>query len=131
MLNNRFIYFIGFIAFSYFALNFFESSYQGKVISSSGVTIVVEVDGFPKCGRSGGTMKVKYEQKLYSINIGINDCVQGRYRHGDKVEVLYGKIYDKMRLPSERTELLYWMSIFFFTVPLYCLLQLIKPSKKK
>gem|GEM_PF-2094188 len=129
--KNKVIYLIAFIAFTYFALNFFKTSYQGKVINANGVSVVVEVDGVPNCGRSSNTMDVKFKQKIYNINIGKNDCIEGRYKNGDKIEVLYGKEYDKMQLPSERSNLLYWMSIIFFMIPLYCLLQIIKPFKKK
>ncbi len=129
--KNRVIYLIAFIVFAFFALNFFRTSHQGKEINNNGISIVVEVVGVPNCGRSSNTMDVKYKQKLYNINIGKNDCIEGRYKNGDKIEVLYGKQYDKMQLPSERSELLYWMSILFFAIPLYCLLQIIKPFKKK
>lgn len=129
--KNRVFYLVAFIAFTYFALCFFRTSHQGKVINATGVSVVVEVDGVPDCGRSSNTMDVKYRQKSYNINIGKNDCIEGRYKNGDKVEALYGKEYDKLQLPSERSELLYWMSILFFVIPLYCLIQIIKPFNKK
>lgn len=128
--KNRVVYLIAFIAFTYFALNFFRTSHQGKVINANGVPVVVEVLGMPNCGRSSNTMDVKYEQKVYNVSIGKNDCIEGRYKNGNKIEILYGIEYDKMQLPSERSDLLYWMSIIFFIIPLYCLLQVIKPFKK-
>lgn len=128
--KNRVIYLIAFIAFTYFALNFFRTSHQGKVISANGSPVTVKVTGVPNCGRSSNTMDVKYKQKVYNINIGKNDCIEGRYKNGDKIEVLYSKEYDKMQLPSEKSNLLYWMSIIFFIIPLYFLLEIVKPFKK-
>jgi hypothetical protein len=128
--KNRIFYLVAFIAFTYFALNFFMTSYQRKVISANGSPVTVKVTGVPNCGRSSNTMDVKYKQKVYNINIGKNDCIEGRYKNGDKIEVLYSKEYDKMQLPSEKSNLLYWMSIIFFIIPLYFLIEIVKPFKK-
>jgi hypothetical protein len=128
--RNRVIYLLAFIAFTYFALNFFNSSYQGKIISENGINKTVSIIDIPDCGRSSNSMDVEYNNKKYNINIGKNDCIEGKYKIGDRVNVLYSSIYDKVQLPSERSSLLYWMSILFFLIPVYCLFQIIRPFKK-
>ncbi len=128
--KNRIIYLAAFIAFTYFGLNFFESSYMGKEINENGIGKQVEVASVQNCGRSSNTIDVEYDLKTYTINIGKNDCIEGRYSIGDKIVVKYSSEYDKMQLPTERTNLVFWMSILFFLIPLYCLVQIIRPFKK-
>jgi len=124
--KNRILYFIGFLIFTYFAVNFFESSYQAKMIKKYGVTVISIVSELPNCGRSSNTVYVEYNSKKYNINIGKNDCIQGNYKIGDRIKVVYSSSYDKMQLPTETVELGYWLSIAFFFIPLYFLYKLIK-----
>lgn len=127
--RNRALYFIAFIAFTFFGIQFFQSSYQSKKIKENGISVTAIVSGIPDCGRSSNTMEVKIKENLYSINIGKNDCIKRRYQIGESVEVLYSSTYKKAILPSERTTLLYGMSLLFFIIPAYCLHQIFRQFK--
>ena len=127
--GNRVFYIISFLIFTFFGIVFLRSSYQSKKLRENGTSAKAVVSETPDCGRSSNTMEVKLKENIYSINIGKNDCINGRYRIGDSVEVLYSITYNKAVLPTERTNLLYWMSLLFFIVPIYCLYQVLRQSK--
>ncbi len=130
LIKNRIIYFVAFIAFTYFGLIFFETSYISKEIYENGIDKQVEISSVPNCGSSSNTVDVEYHLKTYTIKIGKNDCIEGRYSIGDKLMVKYSSKYDKMVLSTERTTLAFWMSVLFFLIPFYCLVQMIRPFKK-
>lgn len=129
--KNKVLYLIAFIAFTYFALNFFENSYTAKMISENGILRIGEIASIPNCGSSTNTMDVKLNQNIYNVNIEKNKCIQGFYRIGDRIEVMYSEEYDKAQLPTEPSTLSYWTSIIFFLLPLYFLFQIIKPFNKQ
>ena len=131
MNTNRILYLIGFFVFSFFALNFFESTQREKTINETGIPVLAKVAGVPNCGRSSNTIDVKIEQKTYNISIGKNDCIQGFYKVGDTLKVLYSSVYDRAQRPEQFTYFSYIVSILFFCLPIYFLLLLIKPFKSK
>jgi hypothetical protein len=87
---------------------------------------VVTVKTNGNCGRSGGSIEVTLNGKVYHLGIRRNDCISGKYRIGDEVKVLYGASYDYIILPETKTELGFYMSLLFFILPMYCLVKTIR-----
>jgi hypothetical protein len=127
---SRSMYFICFMFFSFFSTIFFETSLRDYRIKKYGDERICTVLTNGNCGKSGGTIKVSMQKKEYNLSIGRVDCVENYYHIGDDIKILYDYNYDYMILPTEKVELGLYMSILFFMLPLYCLYQLVKPSKK-
>ena len=123
---SRMTYFLLFILFVYFSIKFFETSLRDYTIMTNGEEKVAYVLSNGNCGRSGGTIQVLCEDKAYSLNIGINECISGKYKIGNEIRVLYGIQYDYILLPQENVIVGLYMSLAFFFLPLYCLYKLIK-----
>ena len=127
---SRLSYFFSFIFLSFFSTLFFDTSLRDYRIKRYGEekNCVVLTSG--ECGKSGGTIKVLMQTREYKLSIGRVDCIENKYRIGTTVKVLYGYDYDFMILPEEKVELGLYMSLLFFTLPLYCLYKLITPLSK-
>jgi hypothetical protein len=123
---NRLTYFALFIFFGFFSIKFFETSLRDYTIKLNGEEKIVKILSNGNCGRSGGTIKVLLNDKSYSLNIGINDCISGKYQIGNEISVLYGAQYDYIILSEGKMVLGLYMSLAFFLLPLYCLFKIIK-----
>ncbi len=123
---NRKIYFVLFLLFAFFSYFFFKTAYRDHKISIGKIAKNVLVVSKGNCGRGGGTIKVKYESKIYTLGIGRNDCINGKYKIGDQIIVLYGEQYDYFILKDMNTISSLYLSIAFFFLPIYCLYKLIR-----
>ena len=123
------IYLVLFIAFTFFSIKFFEASYRDYNIKDHGIESIATIKDIPNCGRSSGSVDVILNDEKYLLNIGINDCIKRKYKIGDKVTVLYSSTYNAIILPNAKVNLVLYMSLLFFLLPLYSLYHLIKPRK--
>ena len=97
----------------------------------NGILTNAEVYKRPECGKSSNTMKVLLDRKVFTLDIGKNDCIQGQYSIGDVVEVLYCRECGQAILPESNAIFRYWLSLVFFAIPLYLLILLVFSFKKK
>lgn len=95
-----------------------------------GVLTKAQVNNRPECGRGSATVDIIIDKKIFTIDIGINDCIKGVYSIGDELEVLYCKKCGTAILPHSKVSIRYWWSIAFFALPLYFLIILVSPIKK-
>jgi hypothetical protein len=132
MINKRkLLYLVCFLVFTYFAQRFFkEESLRYKTFKEGVITEAV-VNKRPKCGRGPALAEILIEKRIYKITINVNDCINGVYKIGDKIEVLFCKECDTAILPFYSAKTSYWISVVFFIVPLYFLIILIGPFSKK
>lgn len=126
MNKTKILYLILFVSFSFFASVFFKSARLKYLTKETGVKTMATIDALPECGKSSNTMEVFLEKKNFTVDIAKNDCIQGKYSIGDKIEVLYCYKCDMVVLPSSKTDFRYGLSIFFFVIPLYFLFLLLK-----
>ncbi|MEL6989842.1 MAG: hypothetical protein AAGK97_18685 [Bacteroidota bacterium] len=122
-------YLIFFIISTILCLRFLQNNIVDNRIINQGKVVIGEVKGMPDCGNSSNTMKVFYNKKSYLVNIGKNKCINGEYENGQKVKVVYSKIYDKILMPYSNTKFSIGLSIFCFAIPLMCLYNLIRREK--
>jgi hypothetical protein len=123
---KRVIYIILFFLFTFFSIKFFETAIRDYNITNENNFVSANIIENGNCGTSGGTIKVKYNDKLYTLAIRRSDCINAKFSIGDDIKVLYSKRYNYLILDDSRvmTELV--MSFFFFLLPLYCLIKIIK-----
>ena len=69
---------------------------------------------------------IEYLNKVYRVEIAKIDCFENRVMIGQSIELRYMKSLDKFIIPTLKTQLIYFMSLVFFVVPLYFLLKMIK-----
>lgn len=131
MNKKKFLYLGLFVAFAFFSLNFFKSAKLKYMTKEDGVLTQAEVYKRPECGRSSNTMEVLLDGRTFNLDIGKNDCIQGKYSIGDIVEVLYCKECGEAILPGAQASFRYWLSIAFFALPLYFLIILVSSIKKE
>ena len=131
MNKKKLLYLILFIAFAFFSLNFFKSARLKYMTKEDGVLTRAEVYKRPECGRSSNTMDVLIDGRTFNLDIGKNDCIQGKYTIGDIVEVLYCKECGEAILPETNAKFRYCLSIAFFALPLYFLIILISSFKRE
>jgi hypothetical protein len=131
MNKKKLLYLILFIAFAFFSLNFFKSSRLKYMTKESGVLTKAEVYNRPECGRGSATADVIIAERIFTIDIGINDCIEGVYSIGDELEVLYCKKCGTAILPHSKANIRYWFSIVFFALPLYFLIILVSSFKRE
>lgn len=127
---SRLNYFFCFLFFAYFSTLFFDTSLRNYRIKKSGEERVCVVLDRGDCGKGGGTLKVSINQKEYKLSIGQNDCIEGYYKIGSEVKVLYDYDYDYIILPEDKAELGLYLSLIFFLLPIFCLYKLIKPARR-
>lgn len=123
---SKVIYLILFVGFSFFSIQFFNSALINYRISQYGSKQLAEVIEVPNCSRSSNSFYVKLKEKKYLTEIGKNDCIQGKYLIGQKIEVLYSSDYDKIVMPNSKTKLIFYMSLAFFLLPITSLYYLIR-----
>ena len=119
-----------FILFCFLSALFFYTALRDYRIKKYGEekNCIVLTSG--RCGKSGGSIKVLMQTREYKLSIGRVDCIKNKYRIGTTVKVLYGYDYDYIILPEMKAELLLYMSVLFFILPLYFLYQLIISFRK-
>lgn len=127
---SKVIYFILFVGFSFFSIQFFNSALRNYRISQHGSRQFAEVVDVPNCSRSSNSLYVKLKEKKYLTEIGKNECIQGKYLIGQKIEVLYSSDYDKIIMPYSKTKLVFYMSLAFFILPIASLYYLLKGKWK-
>ena len=125
MSKNRILYMILFVLFSYIALIYFDGQREKMAIQKFGSIRAAMITDRPNCGRSASSVMVLLDNRTYDVEIGINKCIQGYYRIGDKVEVMYHPSFNRVILPTKNVKFGYIISILFFIVPLYLLGKLI------
>ncbi|MBL0192305.1 MAG: hypothetical protein IPQ18_13400 [Saprospiraceae bacterium] len=126
MNNKRVIYIILFFLFAFFSIKFFETAIRDYNITNENNFVLANVIENGNCGTSGGTIKVKYNDQLYTLGIGRSDCINANYSIGEDINVLYSKRYNYLILPDSGVKTGLIMSLCFFLFPLYCLIKIIK-----
>jgi hypothetical protein len=74
--------------------------------------VTVEVVDLPLCNKAG-TIIVRYKGKDYSMGIGINDCINGKYMIGDKLEAEYNPKLDDMQPKYILSYGAWWLLLLF------------------
>lgn len=113
------------------ALQNFKNSYiEFKLANTEGKKVAVEVVGIPNlCQRRNNRITVQYEKKKYSVLISNKACIEGRFRIGDKVEMIYIPRFDKLFIESSTSKFNFILSIALFLIPIVFLVLLIRPRK--
>ncbi len=73
----------------------FKQSIRDYKIKRNGINLISEVVSNPRFSRSGGSVRVKINEKVYLLEIG-KHANRADYRIGQKVNVLYSDYYDKI-----------------------------------
>ena len=63
--------------------------------------------------------------KEFNIKIGKNKCIQGFYKLGDKIKVIYNEYYSAVIMPYENAKVGLYMSLLFFLIPICFLYYLV------
>lgn len=130
MMNQRILYLVGFIISSFVGLKFYQSTFDSFITKEKGEFVTVEIIENPICGRNN-KVQVLHMGKEYSVQVSKNKCIEGKYHIGDSVDMIYYKPLDHFILPYNNVKLGYYLSIFFFVLPIYFLFELIRPFKKR
>ncbi len=90
---------IFFVIISYLG---FKLSIRDYKIKKNGINLIAEVVSSPRFSRSGGSVRVKINEKVYLLEIG-KHANGADYRIGQKVNVLYSDYYDKIISTTSNT----------------------------
>lgn len=90
---------IFFVIISYLG---FKQSIRDYKIKKNGINLIAEVVSSPRFSRSGGSVRVKINEKVYLLEIG-KHANGADYRIGQKVNVLYSDYYDKIISTTSNT----------------------------
>jgi len=80
--------------------------------------VKVQVVDLPLCGRSG-VIVVEYKNKKYHAAIGRTDCLAGKYRMDDTLDVIYNSRLDEMNpnlLMTYRGWLIFTIIVFILFI---------------
>lgn len=116
--------FLLFLFFFVISILFYQDSVENNYIQMNGELKTVKVlnlNGARLC-----IATIEYLNKVYRVEIAKIDCFENRVMIGQSIELRYMKSLDKFIIPTLKTQLIYFMSLVFFVVPLYFLLKMIK-----
>lgn len=122
---NRLIYFIGFMASLFFATNYLINSVQINEALKYGIDTEAEIIELPVCNAKS-SVYVKLNRKKYNLILGKNQCIEGGYRIGDRIPVIYYSKLDKVVSNGTNGQFGILVAMIFFLLPLFCLYKLIK-----
>ena len=88
-MNDHQIYKIGFFLSFIFFLFLTEENYTDVLTKKSGKLVTVEIYSQPICGRSMNKMDVKYLNEIGFVDVSKNKCINGYYKVGELVDVIY------------------------------------------
>jgi hypothetical protein len=118
--------FIYFILFFVISILLYKESLEKNSIQTKGRIVKVAIKNI-----QGGrlcTGVVDFNEKSYSVEFAKNDCYNNSLSIGSKIELRYLDEIDKFIIPSSNTIVMYYISLAFFTVPLFFLLKMIKKN---
>ncbi len=58
--------------------------------------VIAMVVDLPLCGGASNNIIVEYKGKRYKVSVNKNDCIQGRYKIGDKINTIYNPPLDEI-----------------------------------
>lgn len=118
---------IFFVIISYLGFN---QSIRDYKIKKNGINLIAEVVSIPRFSRSGGSVRVKINEKVYLLEIGKH--VNGAdYRIGQKVNVLYNDYYDKIISTTSNTTFGLIICFIPIGIIIYLLFKLFQKKAKK
>lgn len=107
----------------------FKQSIRDYKIKRNGINLISEVVSNPRFSRSGGSVRVKINEKVYLLEIG-KHANRADYRIGQKVNVLYSDYYDKIL--STNSSATFGLIICFIPIGIiiYLLFELFQKSRR-
>jgi hypothetical protein len=128
----KYFYVLGFLIFSFLTLQNFKSKHiEYKLAKTEGEKAIVEVTEIPDlCQRRNNRLSVKRDKKEYSVLISNKKCVEGVFKVGDKIEMIYVPRFDKLFIQKPTSKFNYILSIAFFLIPIGFLAALLIKRRK-